>query len=210
MRISELSAASAIPVPTIKYYLREKLLPEGERTSATQASYGEAHLTRLRVIRALLTAGVSIAETRNVVAALDAPPPGAYDLLGVAHAAVTPRTTNTVDTTEALELYERLGGTADTCEPSLLTGLAQALDTLQQAGFELPSDILDTYVTAARRIAEAEIAGIPTGSPELAVQYIVLGTVLTEPLILALRRAAQQVVSSERFAESGLEPTPSS
>jgi DNA-binding transcriptional MerR regulator len=199
MRISELAAASEVPVATIKYYLRERLLPEGERTSATQARYGDAHLSRLRVIRALLTAGVSIAETRNVVAALDAPPPGPYDLLGVAHAAVTPRPAGPLDTTRALELYERLGGVAAQCDPGLLAGLAQALDTLERAGFTVPPEVLDRYVEAARRIAEAEIDGIPADSPELAVQYIVLGTVLTEPLILALRRAAQQVVSSARF-----------
>lgn len=200
MRISELAAASEVPVATIKYYLREKLLPEGERTSPTQASYGEGHLSRLRVIRALLTAGVSIAETRNVVAALESPPAGAYDLLGVAHTAVTPRQTGPVDTAPALALYERLGGDPARCDPALLSGLAQALDTLDRAGFTVPADVLDRYVEGARRIAEAEIDGIPTDSPELAVQYIVLGTVLTEPLILALRRAAQQVVSSERFA----------
>lgn len=200
MRISELAAVSEVPVATIKYYLREQLLPEGERTSATQASYGDAHVSRLRVIRALLTAGVSIAETRNVVAALDSPPEGPYDLLGVAHTAVTPRPSGPVDTTRALELYERLGGIEAQCDPGLLAGLAGALDTLERAGFTVPPAVLDRYVDAARSIAEAEIDGIPADSPELAVQYIVLGTVLTEPLILALRRAAQQVVSSERFA----------
>ena len=39
MRISELSARSGVSVATIKYYLRERVLPEGERTSATQATY---------------------------------------------------------------------------------------------------------------------------------------------------------------------------
>ncbi len=74
MRISELSAQTGVTVPTIKYYLREELLPEGERSSATQAAYGEKHVERLRVIRALLDAGVSIAETRRVLGALDDPP----------------------------------------------------------------------------------------------------------------------------------------
>jgi len=33
MRISQLSAESGVPIPTIKYYLREGLLPGGEATS---------------------------------------------------------------------------------------------------------------------------------------------------------------------------------
>ena len=54
MRIGELSKAAGVPVPTIKYYLREGLLAPGELTSPNQASYGEAHIRRLRLIRALV------------------------------------------------------------------------------------------------------------------------------------------------------------
>ena len=51
MRISELSSQTGVPVATIKFYLREKLLQEGIRTSATQAQYNESHVARLRLIR---------------------------------------------------------------------------------------------------------------------------------------------------------------
>ena len=51
-----------------------------------------------------------------------------------------------------------------------------------------------------RRMAEAEIAHVPTESAEAAVRYVVLGSVLVEPLLLALRRVAEQVASAERFA----------
>lgn len=202
MRISELAAETEVAVPTIKYYLREGLLPEGVRTAATQADYGPRHVERLRVVRALVSAGVSVAEIRKVVAALDAPPPGAYDLLGVAHGAVTPPVPDDIDTAAAEVLYERLGGRPGTCEPRLLGGLAVALGTLERAGFAVPPDVLEVYIASARRIAEAEIEGIPAHSIEDAVRYVVLGTVLTEPLLLALRRAAQQIVSGEQFAQA--------
>lgn len=74
--------------------------------------------------------------------------------------------------------------------------------TVERAGFEIPPDVLSAYVASARRIAEAEIAGIPGDSIETAVGYVVRGTVLPEQVILALRRAAQQIVSAERFAAS--------
>jgi DNA-binding transcriptional MerR regulator len=54
MRMAELSRASGIPVATIKFYLREQLLPAGERTGPNQSRYGEEHLRRLRLIRGLL------------------------------------------------------------------------------------------------------------------------------------------------------------
>src|SRR5690349_4162047 len=97
MRISELSERSGVAVPTIKYYLREGLVPDGERRSATQADYEIAHLERLRLIRALVDSGVSIAATRNVLAALDDPPADAHHLLGVAHAAITPAADEAID-----------------------------------------------------------------------------------------------------------------
>lgn len=82
MRISELSAVSSVPVATIKYYLRERLLPEGRRSSATQATYGDAHVARLAVIRALVDSGVGIAGVRKVIAVLDDPPDDPYEILG--------------------------------------------------------------------------------------------------------------------------------
>ena len=191
-----------------KYYLREGLLPAAERTSATQAAYDTRHAERLRVIKALQAAGVSIADVPRVVAALDEPPAG-YDLLGVAHDAVTPRADAPVDTAGAFALYERLGGRREMVEPRLVDGIAHALATLEAADFTVPPDVLDAYVAAARTIAEREIAGIPEESPDDAVRYIVLGTVLTEPLVLALRRAAQQIVSSERDGPGGdAQPVP--
>src|SRR4051794_8074570 len=91
MRISELSRVSGVPVATIKYYLREGLLPAGIPTSATSASYDERHVDRLNLIRALVDVGrVPIARVREVVTALEQPPTSWHDLLGAAHGALPP------------------------------------------------------------------------------------------------------------------------
>lgn len=199
MRVSELSAATGVSVPTIKYYLREGLLFEGVRTSPTQADYGDDHVRRLRVIRALVDSGVSIAETRSVVRALDDPPQSPHDLLGAAHAAVTPHVGGHVDLAEAESLVTQLGWQPGICDPDVVAGVAQALQALDRAGFGIPPDLMAAYLDAVRRIAEAEVAGVPTDSPDAAVRYVVLGSVLVEPLLLALRRVAQQVASAQRF-----------
>lgn len=199
MRISELSAQTGVTVPTIKYYLREGLLPEGERTAPTQAAYGEMHVQRLRVIRALLDSGVSIAETRRVVDALGNPPATPHDLLGTAHAAVTPPVDESLDLTGAERLVEGLGWKPGMCDTAVLGNVARALAGLERVGFVVPDDVMPVYLASARSIADAEIAGVPTESAEAAVSYVVLGSVLVEPLLLALRRVAQQVASAERF-----------
>jgi DNA-binding transcriptional MerR regulator len=170
MRISELSSQSGVPVATIKFYLRENLLHDGVRTAATQAQYDESHVARLRLIRALLgPGGLSVAAAHRVIRVIEEPPESVYELLGVAATALT--------------------------RPNL----EDALRALDEAGFELPDGALDVYRDHTRQIAEFEIDHIPTDSPTAAVRYVVLGTVLVEPLILALRRQAEQEASARRF-----------
>src|SRR5918995_569659 len=71
VRIAELSQRTEIPVATIKYYLREGLLPPGTTTAPNQAQYDEHHVARLRLIRALREgAGLSIATLGRVFAAM--------------------------------------------------------------------------------------------------------------------------------------------
>ena len=170
MRISELSSQTGVPIATIKFYLRAKLLPEGIRTSATQAQYDESHVTRLRLIRALLgPAGLSVAAAQQVIQAIEKPPESLYELLGIAATAVA-------------------GPNVD-----------DALRALDEAGFQLPEGALEMYLDHMRQIAQFEIDNLPTDSPTAAVRYVVLGTVLIEPLILALRRQAEQEASARRF-----------
>ncbi|MCM3694818.1 MerR family transcriptional regulator [Microbacterium oleivorans] len=199
MRISELSAETGVPVATIKYYLRERLLPEGERTSATQAVYGRTHVERLRLIRALVDSGVGIASARQVIGALDDPPEDPGHLLGIAHAAVSPPADGDLDLTAARNLIRRWGWEPEACAPQQVAGVARALDSIERGGFAVPEATMDAYLAGIRQMVEAEIDAIPTTSAEDAVRYVVLGTVLVEPLLLALRRVAEELVSSGRF-----------
>jgi DNA-binding transcriptional MerR regulator len=218
--MSQLSAETAVPVATIKYYLREGLLHEGQLTSATQASYNDSHVRRLRLIRALVAgAGLSIAAARDLLAGVDNPPESGHDLLGIAHHALAGPfpahggaadgsasdggATNT-DTahsgTAAMDdMMADWGWSADGCDETGKAAVAEAIEGVRSAGFDLPDGMLDTYAAAMHNVAAAEIAGVPTDSDEAAVRYVVLGTVLVEPLLLALRRLAQQSASHERF-----------
>ena len=85
------------------------------------------------------------------------------------------------------------------CDEAVLHAVARALQGLERVGFTVPDAAMTEYLASARRIADAEIAGVPEESAEAAVRYVVLGSVLVEPLLLALRRVAQQVSSGERF-----------
>ena len=200
MRISELAERSGVPTATIKYYVRERLLPEGVRTSATQARYLETHLTRLRLIRALAgPAGLSIAQIRDVLASIDFPPESTHDLLGVATDAVQRPVTDSVDLTRVHELMARWGWTVDAKDCAAQEALEAALAAADSADFPLEPEQIDFYRQHMEAIAEREVEGVPTDSVAAAVRYVTLGTVLVEPILLALRRMAQQEASARRF-----------
>ena len=204
MRISQLAAATEVPVATIKYYLREKLLHDGVLTSATQARYDDSHVRRLKLIRALIgTAGLSVSATREVLLGLENPPESGHDLLGIAHHAVTRTAPDDVDLSSAQKLLDRWGWGAETCDRDTQAALVEALHGLSEAGFDAPAALLDRYAAAMQDIAEADVESVPTDSAEAAMRHVVLGTLLMEPVLLAMRRLAQQSASFQRFGGRG-------
>ncbi|GAB4009099.1 hypothetical protein GCM10029992_67230 [Glycomyces albus] len=116
MRIGELSDRTGVPVPTIKYYVREGLLSGGERLSRTQVSYGEEHVRRLRLVRALVETGsLPITKVREVLAQVDDPGRDLGPRLGIlAHALAQSRMPEAPDSEfvdEAHEIARKQGGT---------------------------------------------------------------------------------------------------
>jgi DNA-binding transcriptional MerR regulator len=201
VRISELAAETGVAVATIKFYLRGHLLHEGALTSPTQAQYDQTHVQRLHLIRALLgPGGLSVAATRELLRHIDDPPESRHHLLGAAHEAVRRPVPNDLDLTPVRSLIDRWDWRIDHSDYGSQAALSEALTALAAAGFELPDTTLDRYAELMGEVAEIEIAGIPTESMEAAVRYVVLGTVLVEPVLLALRRLAQQDASSRRFS----------
>ena len=53
MRMRELERLSGVGRETVRYYIREGLLPEPARASRNSASYSDAHVARLRAIKRL-------------------------------------------------------------------------------------------------------------------------------------------------------------
>jgi DNA-binding transcriptional MerR regulator len=200
VRISELSRRSGVPVATIKYYLREGLLHEGQLTSATQAQYDQSHLARLRLVRALLGAGgLSVAAARDVLDRLAHPPSSMHGLLDEVQRLLGPKVDDEVDPRAAEAVIQRMGWRLETADPAPVRRLAAALAALDAADFTLPEDDVLDYARAMQDLAAQEVAGVPAGPRDAAVRYTVLGTILVEPLLLALRRLAQIDASARRF-----------
>ena len=70
LRIGELAAAVGLNASAIRYYERRGLMPQPDRTSG-QRRYGPDAIARLRTIRAAQQAGLSLAETAQLLAGAD-------------------------------------------------------------------------------------------------------------------------------------------
>jgi DNA-binding transcriptional MerR regulator len=194
-------------VATIKYYLREGLLAPGEAVGATRSRYDETHVRRLRLIRALVeSGGLSLARVRGVLAEVDEESRELHDVLGAAHGALIPD-----DLTATVESRLRVDDLiaahdwqvySEAPDRKLLAG---ALDALEKVGYHLDDDLLETYAAAAAEIADAEVGHLPSsGDRQETVEATVLLTALGGPVLLALRRLAQQSASARRYGSAHL------
>lgn len=202
MRIGELSRRTGVPIPTIKYYIREGLVPPGTRTAANQAAYGRAHADRIGLVRALReVADLPIATIRETLDAIDGPDGVATGRhLGVALAALS----DPLDVpAEEEDAYAAAAGVVDEAlrargwtVPQGSTARADLIRAAVAINRHFPggvtADDLAFYGRMAETVAEHELPDDwdVVGTPADALRYAVLGTVLYEPVILALRRLA--------------------
>jgi DNA-binding transcriptional MerR regulator len=208
MKIAELSQRSGVPVPTIKFYIREGLLQAGTRTAKNQASYSNEHLARLALIRAMKDdAGFGINAIARALRAADAAQGTAISFIGAAIDAVERPSGAPVDE-KTPEFRRALEDVKDTAKErawavdkhsTALRDAARALVVIRRS---FPHVVPGPYAAAAERVAEFEIPDDwqPDQAPNQALHYAVLGTVLGEPLLLALRRMAH-VARSAHVAE---------
>jgi DNA-binding transcriptional MerR regulator len=210
MRMAELSTESGVPVATVKYYLREGLLPAGRRIGPNQAQYSDEHLRRLRLVCALREiGGLSLAEVAAVLAALDSGHASPV-VLGVAQdGRVSTRPTGEAARAWALErvralLGEHDGGPVDAADPSI-ANLVTVLATFHALGHSAVTGKLADYAALARATAEVDAGLIAdVGPARRPAETALITTLLGERLFAGLRHLA--LVNVVR-AEASLETT---
>lgn len=206
MKVSELCQVAGVSLPSVKYYLREGLLPAGERTAANQAEYGPAHVERLRLIRALIEiGGLSIATARRVIEAIDTPDLPLSYVFGVAQYAISDASVfaEVADDSPGLARVDALlaeRGWAVTPDNPGRHGAARVLDALAGLDRSNVVDQLEHYADAAERIAQADLAAVgAAGDLPAMAETVVVGTVLGDTLLASLRRLAQEHVSYQVY-----------
>ncbi|GAA2174282.1 MerR family transcriptional regulator [Agrococcus versicolor] len=210
MRIAELSRRTGVTSASIKHYVREGLLPAGERVGYNQTAYGDEHASRLHLIRALLdTGGLSVAATRSVLAAIDDPALPVSHVLSTAQEAVS--RTDADPSTDAVERVRALvhdrGWTVCDDNP----GIAQCAEVLDGfAGIDRDDlgDMLERYAEPVLEIARGDVAAVAAhrGDRDRMAETVAVGTALGDAMLAGLRRIAQEHVS--RTWGPGADPQP--
>ncbi|MFB6941741.1 MerR family transcriptional regulator [Streptomyces sp. NPDC060286] len=211
MRLSELSEKSGVKTATIKYYLREGLLRPGLRVSATQAEYDESHLRRLRLVRALIQVGrLPVATAREVLSHVDDESLGRTIRLGAALWSLPhgpdpdEEAPETAAAREEVErLLDRLGWATSQELGSLSPAhraLVSSVAALIRLGYPCDVEYLTGQARLMHQVAVQELDMMETHPTEAEqVETAVASAVLYEPLLMSLRRMAQEEESARRY-----------
>lgn len=197
MRISELSRESGVSIPTIKFYLREGVVPAGHRTAPNQAAYDASHLRRLRLIRVLLeVGGLSLGDVKRVLSALADERMSRRGVLGVAHRALESKPApgeDPGDVRREIDEWIASRGWHVGEEAPARSALTSILMALRGLGWRVGPEVFDRYADHIDAMTRDELAYVArAGSREEALESTVIGTVVFERAIAALRRLAQE------------------
>ncbi|GAB7104682.1 MerR family transcriptional regulator [Streptomyces phaeofaciens JCM 4814] len=211
MRLAELSERSGVSTATIKYYLREGLLPPGRQINATTAAYDEEHLRRLRLVRAMIQVGrIPVATVREVLGHVDDDALGRTIRLGAALWALPQLPEPDADDehvraarTEADTLLETLGWAnarlLTTISPAYRS-LVVAVAAMRRLGYEWDPELLLSYARLMHRAAVLDLDFVEAQESEAErIETAVLGAILVEPMLQALHRLAQEEESARRY-----------
>jgi DNA-binding transcriptional MerR regulator len=206
-RISELVEMTGVPLATVKYYLREGLLPEGEKVAPRLTEYDDRHVRALGLLRILREVGrVPMERLRQLVAAARTPGGTVHELFAAAADALAPRPAPggelrpfTRDLAD--RLIEQAGWTNVRPDSLDRENLAAALEVV--ATYDThprdPAEITP-YLGFADEIARYEIGHLDDRKDRLGLlEEMVVGQVVFGEVLAILRRLAEEHHSQERF-----------
>ncbi len=213
LKMSVFAERSGVPIPTIKHYLREQLLPEPVKTSRNMAYYDAALVPRVRAIKRLQTSlHLPLAIIRQVLDRIDTEEI-AND---VALEATISRVLGELAPREVVTRTQLLASGVLDSELALFRGLGivtpvggegeeryvgddvtllRLLGQARHAGLSaqmLPPEILRDYVDALRNLVRVELSMfraqvVPVAGGDLG-KLTEIATTLSERLVVLLRR----------------------
>jgi DNA-binding transcriptional MerR regulator len=216
LTVSDLAARSKTPISSIKFYLREGLLPAGDLEADHRAFYGEVHVRRLYLVQVLRdVAGLAIPAIRDICKLLDGE--GGRDLSMVISHVIDalgrrdPLASGREAAAARREVFDLLHGRGVHVRRNAraVVDLADALLGLRRTlGADVPAEAFVPYLEAMCALAEKDFEAnkhLVSDAASAAVGAT-FGTVLWEPILLLLRRIAHEHVAVKTFGDRRYRP----
>jgi DNA-binding transcriptional MerR regulator len=207
VQLKELSGRTGVSAASIKYYLREGLLPVGETVNPTRAEYLPRHVERLELIQALRRiVGLNIEQIRGLLTMADDGVPRLALLAAVQRVVLDldPSATSSGEVrTRAGDAVVRLRNWPD--YPSDARNALNAhLELMESLNIPVSRELLDTYSKAMDDVAGLDIA--VTTAPDSVDQLILTAAVgmhMHSQLLLKLLAFAQASHAIRRYEQDG-------
>lgn len=199
MRISELSRQTGVPVATIKFYLRERLLAPGRATGRNQAQYDDSHRRRLQLIKACTGIGqLDLSSVRTLLSAVDDDRLPMPDLLGVVNRVLHRPSHRPEDCPDAIRtdadvaaLIARLDWRIDPGSPGR-TRLLEVLTAMRRLGCDSSADNFAPFAEAVESLVRRE-AELQTADREHTDRSVAVArALLLDEALSALRQMAHE------------------
>ncbi|MCA4132457.1 MerR family transcriptional regulator [Arthrobacter sp. M4] len=201
MQLKELSERTGITPASIKYYLREGLLPPGEAVHATRASYTERHIKRLQIIQALRhIVHLNIEQIRGILAMADDGAPRLAVLAQVQRVVLDLAVDDgDVTRTRAGDAVVRLRNWPD-ADSDARDALNRHIAVMESLGITLPMDLLDAYSRAVDGVAgfDLDLTAASTSTDD-AILTAAVGMHMHSQLMLKMLALAQASHAIRRF-----------
>lgn len=118
VRIGELAARSSLTVKTIRFYEQVGVLPEPARRESGYRDYDETAAARLQFVKAAQTAGLTLAQIREVIAVRDQSGPPCRHVVELLDAHADSLDRRIADLTALRDDVRRLQDRAATLDPA--------------------------------------------------------------------------------------------
>jgi DNA-binding transcriptional MerR regulator len=200
MLVSELADRAEMPVATVKYYLREGLLPPGDVTGPRRAEYDESHVRRLRVLRALReVGGAPVSALQVIVDAIEDASRPAHEVLCEMSDALSPPLPED-DFPSDPELVRAVDATIDAIGWTAVRPDASArrrlTEVVQLGGAELLTvnpEILGYYAHLADQLCRTELALVDqTKDRQGTLEDMVVGEAVFGQILALFRRLGHE------------------
>lgn len=206
LQLKELSEQTGVPPASIKFYLREGLLPAGKAITATRAQYSARHASRLELIQALRrVVGLNIAQIRKLLKLADDGVPRLELLAAVQRTVLRLDEVGTEHgdiRTPAGDAVVRLRNWPD-APSDARNALNAHVALMESLNIPVTTELLDAYSKALDTIADLDIEA--TTAPDDVNRLIMTAAVgmhLHSQLVLKLLALAQASHAIRRYEDA--------